>query len=126
MLLLQQEVRTHLASSAVGTIGYSLFYQLPDSPPTAIAVNATGGSPGTGPVTIRRPTFQVLCRAQRKVTAATNATSVFGVLHGRWNVLATIKGRIVADHEVGPYYRDANNNFVYTLNFGIFTVASTI
>jgi hypothetical protein len=100
---------------------------LPSSPVSAIGVIGQGGVTNpTGPTELRRVKLQVLCRERTYIDAVTKAELVYKTVAGKWNQLATLKGRLVSDHEVGPHYLDSNNNHVFSLNFTLFTVSSTV
>lgn len=129
MLLLQSTVATYLQSSGVGTLGANIFLgQLPSSPVAVVAVIAQGGQALTdnGPIQVRKGSLQVLIRDATYGPAAVKAESVFVALAGKWNITSSLKGRLIPDHEVGPSYLDTNNNRVFTLNFSVLTVSSSI
>jgi hypothetical protein len=128
MIQLINEVGTYLQSSGIGSLSVGLFIgQMPNSPPTCTSVLGQGGvGIGEAPMEFRRETFQILNRDKSFQSAATQAETVYNLLAGKWNVLSTIKGRIIPDHPPGPYYRDNNNMYVFTNNFRIFTITSTI
>ena len=123
LLLLQQETVSFLQSSGVGTIGLSLFMaQLPSSPTDAISVSVQGGDAAVCP---HRYNVQVLCRGLEYLATATRAELLNSYLDNHWHQTVNAVGRFVADHPVGPMYRDANNLFVFTLNYTYVTAVST-
>lgn len=128
MLLLQEAVADYLQSSGVGSIGVTVFLgQLPSSPVGAIAVVGRGGAGNpTAPMEIRNSDVQILCRDGKYTTAANSAELVFRSVAGKWNLTSALQGRMNPDHAVGPKYRDSNNNHVFTLNFSLLTVSTTI
>jgi len=133
MLQLQHEVAQYLQTSGIGSIGLTLFEgTLPSTPRVAVAVVAQGGNYragdpwGDGATGVYRVSLQVLCRNTAYITAAQKAEAVFAKLHGTWNVLPRLRGPVNADHFPGPMYRDDNNDFVFSLNFSMVTVATTL
>lgn len=128
MLLFQTEVATLLQSSGIGSVSVNIFEgMLPNSPVNAIGVIAQGGTTDpTRPTELQQVKVQVLCRASSYIEAANKAETVFRTVAGKWNLLSSLKGRLVPDHLVGPRYLDENNNFVFPLNFSLFTVSSTV
>lgn len=125
---LQREIGQYLQNSGVGTLSLGIFLgQMPASPSTALAVIGTGGPRNRlEPRQLRRASVQVLSRSNDLAVARSAAETVFELIDGRWNILSTIKGKFTADHQVGPMYRDGSGFFVFTTNYSLVTVASTI
>ena len=123
MLLLQHEIANALQASGVGTITLGLFEgQMPSSPASAISVSVQGGDAEVCP---HRFNIQVLCRGLEYLATAQKAEAVNTALDNRWHRTTLAAGRLTADHPVGPMYRDANNMFVFTLNYTYITAGST-
>lgn len=110
-----EEVSAYLEAQGQGTLGQDLFHgPLPKSKVEAVSVIPSSGSPH---VVMERPSFQVLIRRLTFREAQEKATSVYGELHDKWNVLSTYQGRIWAAHEPGPFWVDEDQHFVFSLNF---------
>jgi len=123
VLLLQQETAKILQAGGVGSIGLRLFMgQLPSSPVAAVSVSVQGGDAAVCP---QRYNIQVLCRGSEYLSTAQQAELADLILDNRWHKTIGIVGRFLADHSVGPMYRDANNLFVFTLNYTYVTAVST-
>jgi hypothetical protein len=124
VFLLQQETADFLQASGVGTLRVTMFVaRLPSTPANALSVSVSGGGPGVVPPHTHN--VQVLCRGVDYPTTAQRAEQIHSLLSNRWHKTANAVGRFVADHPVGPMYLDANNMFVFTLNYTYFTAVST-
>lgn len=131
VLTLLDEVADYLqANTAIGTVAVNIFTgMMPDSPAACTAVYAQGGPIAPGDPVVR-PFVQVLTRDagppySTYFASHSRADVIHKALHEKWNVLASIPGRLVAQHEVGPNFRDANNNIVFTLNFSFTGIRGT-
>lgn len=90
--------------------------QLPASPTNAIAVVPTGGIDRPDqPLSYIR--VQILVRATGGVTNVSKAETVWKELTQSVRRFPGSDGRFIADHLPGPFYIDANNVRVFTLNF---------
>jgi len=117
LLTLLNEILTYLAANGVGTVGSNLFAaHLPAKPTKSTSVQLTGGPKGEGDP-LQRPRIQVLIRDSSYPAGFAKACSVYELLNHKVPGLATVKGRVVPDHEPGPMYLDANDQIVFTLNF---------
>lgn len=105
------------ANTSIGTVAVDIFSGfMPSTPVVCTAVYAQPGITLTGDPLVR-PGVQVLTRGITYLSAHQAAESIFQVLRNKWNISSSARGRIHATHEVGPNYRDVNNNIVFTLNF---------
>jgi len=106
-------------STSIGTVATDIFIGfMPSSPVVCTAVYAQPGISLMGDPLVR-PGVQVLARGITYSSVHQMAEIIFGVLQDVWNISASgsARGRLSASHEVGPNYRDGNNNIVFTLNF---------
>lgn len=126
VMTLLDEVAGYLqANTTVGTVAVNLFAgMMPASPTACTAVYAQGGPIAPGDPVVR-PFVQVLTRDSTYFASHSRAEVIHKALHEKWNVLASIPGRLVAQHEVGPNFRDANNSIVFTLNFSFTGIRGT-
>jgi hypothetical protein len=138
---LLDDVATYLDSST--TTGLSVLsgtsgnlvksYWPPDSPDTLVGLFETAGSGSffefsTSTAGASRvytvPALQCLSRSLSAVTAKANADIVFDVLDGFIGTMSTSTGanhyvQIVADQAPFQADRDANQRFVYSVNFTV-------
>lgn len=122
MLTLLNEVATYLQSVAIGVRGKTLFVgQIPNSP---IGVTVVVGGVGlrdpleTG---LRKPSFQVIVRDVVYQSAQDRSDLVRRALDNKWNVLGSIKGRVLAETEGPIAFRDQNNHPSFSHNFALTT-----
>lgn len=115
------EVASLLQAGGVGTIGHVIFrHAQPDRSDysgRAVTVRAAGGPSGFPNTPVRQPRVHVLVRDDTMEAALAGAQLVFGLLDGTIAQFATISGRMLAEAEVGPYYRDDKGRPTYSLNF---------
>ncbi|MCK9596428.1 minor capsid protein [Candidatus Pacearchaeota archaeon] len=111
------EVAAYLATQGYGTVGTDIGVNfMKDLPNPFIGVMSTGGPKLDNANRIIR--FQLLVRHDKKATAMANACAIWALFSpSAVNVLATIKGIIKPDTEVGTPWLDAKQNTVYSLNF---------
>lgn len=128
MLALLKEATKYLEQTGVGSIQRTLFYgTMPASPIGVTVVTAEGGVRSSIETGLRTPSVQVLVRDKDFDVAAARADKVFGALDNKWNVLQTIRGRFMADTLPGVYFKDANEYYVFSLNFNLVTtIANTL
>lgn len=121
-----EEVADRLqALTTIGTVGTDIFSgHMPSTPIVCVTVYAQAGMAIPGDPIVH-PGLQVLVRGGTYSESHTNAEKVFNALQNKWNILSTVKGRFVPNHEVGPNYRDGNSNLIFTLNFGFTGVRGT-
>jgi len=125
MLELLKQTVAYLESNGVGSQALTLFYgQLPDTPVNCTAVLGGPGLRDEFESGLRKPTIQVLVRAETFDTAADRADDIFKLLDSKWNVLTTIKGRWMAQNTAGVNFRDTNNFPVFSLNFNLITTTA--
>lgn len=119
-LELIDEVANYLqANTNIGSVATDIFVGfMPSSPTVCTAVYPQPGVTVAGDPLVH-PGIQVLVRGVTYLSTQQMAETVFRALRNAWNLKATgsARGRLAANHEVGPNYRDANNNIVFTLNF---------
>ena len=104
-------------STSVGTLAVNIFTGImPNTPVSCTAVYAQSGPITPGDPTVH-PSLQILTRDSTYFASHSRAETIHNALNEKWNILTSIPGRLVAQHEVGPFFRDGNNNVVFTLNF---------
>lgn len=123
------EVALRLQTGGIGSLGHVVFmHQLPDSTSytgRAVMCRIAGGPSGFPNNPIRQPRIHVLVRDDTMEAALVGAQAVFQVLDGAIFQVSTIKGRALAEAEVGPYYRDDRGRPTYSLNFLLTGVPTT-
>lgn len=122
-----KDVATYLHTIGVGKLNSSMFIgDLPNVPTNAIGIYSNSGIKEQ---VVSKPAFQVLIRRKSGsgfASAARLADYVFNVLDDKWDVLQVNKGRITATSLPGTNYRDDAGNWVFSLNFQVITVVTTI
>lgn len=119
--LLMSEIVTYLGSNGIGTYGTNLFIgTMPPNPIVATVVVHQGGPwiPGSP---MRFPAFLVQHRNTHISSGLPKAQQIHNLLSNAWNVLSTIKGRIVAGGEPGAVFLDANGTYIFPMNFNMVT-----
>lgn len=112
------EYATYLANQTnVGSLGGNVFYNsMPATPYDLICI-----VPESRPLEVVLPmeqhSFQIYVRNQNKKLGSQIAERVMTLIHGRVNVLPTLKGQAVSVSSPGTSYPDANNHTVYPLTF---------
>lgn len=89
---------------------------LPNSPVVVTAVIPTGG-PFLPFDSMRYRQFQILHRNTVLSSAMALVNSIWASLDNVYNPFGCDTGRIFPNHEPGPMWRDANMQFIYSLNF---------
>ncbi len=124
--LMLNEIAEYLqTSTSLGSMATDIFVGLiPSTPATCVGLYADAGTALPGDPVVR-PGLQVLVRSSTYLAAHTNAEVAFNAIQNKTNVLSTVQGRFVPNHEVGPFYRDGNSNIIFTLNFSFTGVRGT-
>ena len=115
------EVAVYLSNNGVGTLGTtptgSIFWRhMPSSPESCVGVIADS-RPQIGVLPLSQLGFQVYVRNRSVGEGLGTASLVFSLLHGRVNVLPSLKG-VAEGQAPGTYFRDANEVPVYPVSFG--------
>jgi len=113
------EAGLYLAANGIGTLGSDIFLnQLPNSPANCVALFAEGGeSPSHGLNPMELPTLQVLIRDEIDISGLRKTILVFKLLHDQWNVLPSIRGRVLADAKPGAKFLSDSGLPTFPLNF---------
>lgn len=121
MLELNAAVTTVLSSYGYGTIGTNLFrLTMPSTPYVSTVVVPTGGFEDVADPT-RRPTFTIQHRNTSAASGISIVSSINALLSNSWNLFPGVPGRCAAITEVGAYFMDDNEHYVFPLNFIFYT-----
>lgn len=115
--LIITEVAAYLAANGIGTVGQDIFLEeMPPDPIVATCVVSSSGVVVAGNP-VDRPGFQILIRGTDKAEQLTRAWTIHELLHDKWNMLSTTRGRIEAMALPGGMFRDEAGNRNLSLNF---------
>lgn len=125
-ILLITEIASFLGANGVGTVGTNLFKQaLPGSNTLPVSVGATvvyhTGGPNFPGNPVHFPTFAIQHRNTHVSSGMAKIREIGNLLNDKWNILATIQGRISITGEVGSYFTDANGHNFFVANFQVIT-----
>lgn len=116
-----QEVGAKVASTLATTFapaGFVYLNRLPGNAVDAVLISGTGGVAPRSGEPVRLVTTQILVRSRSFLTGLSNAQKIFDALDEKFNILQTVKGRC---EPLAPFsganYLDANNLYVFPLNF---------
>ena len=111
------EVAQYLETQGVGTVASNIFKgSLADKPTKAVAVLLSGGPRLRGDP-IHRPSMQILVRDPAFDVGLVRAQDIYSLLDHTADKLTSIRGRCLAVTEPGSYYRDANSNYIFPMNY---------
>jgi hypothetical protein len=110
-------VAIYLQSKGLGQVGSSIMKgSLRPTPVKQIAIVTSSGARLRGDP-IRRPAFQVMIRDDPFNVALVRAQDVYNAMDHVWLKTAHFGLRFKAEVEPGSYFIDANQHFVFSLNF---------
>jgi hypothetical protein len=118
-----QEVATKVAQTVGTTIGGNAAYRvfiskIPDSHRDAIVVIPTSGVGFDPDNPVKVPTTQITVRSANYLTGLTYATTIYGALNNKVNVLNTYRTMVnPSSLFTGAYYLDEKNLYNFPLNF---------
>ena len=116
-----QFVLTNVSTATYGTLSRLDFSAKPVVQ-TAVIVNGTLG--GINPV--RTHQLQLLVRDTDVATSLARAQTLHALFNDTWVTTHGLSGHFVADHGVGPWYRDEVGMPVHTLNYRFNTVSRSL
>ena len=129
MRRLLEDIAIYLNTIGIGTPGQTVFIgNMPNTPVNALGIYSSGGEVSVAGSPVYRPGFQLLLRRSSGdfANASNLADYLFQVLDDKWNVLDRVRGRIIATSAPGVFFRDDSGNLVFSLNFQVITVITTI
>lgn len=112
-----ERLSTYINSSGLCSEGIDLFLEhMPENPVVCTSIFLTGG-PFDPANAARKLTLQLLHRGTDAQSVVSHVDSLHALFNNTWNQLCPIKGRLTPISEPGMVTRDAQNYFVYSLNY---------